>query len=268
MNGIVIAAGPGTRMRPYTHERPKCMLLINDRPLISYILDGLRGVGCVDITIVTGHLAEQIDAPSCRKVRNSDYENNNILHSLMYARDFLEGDILVTYSDILVDPDVYKRLASSPGDMVIAVDRDWQPYYDGRTDHPLSEAEKAFVDLGDGELGRVEVLGKHLDPSDAGSYLCGEFLGLWKMTAAGARRFRAHFEALDARLSPFTPFRAAKEWRKAYITDFLTDMIACGTRVNCLLIERGWAELDTAQDYERFPRIVHRQRLLNLRCSP
>lgn len=249
-------------MRPYTDKIPKCMLLLNGRPLIAYILDALRGAGCDDITIVAGHLAERIKAPGCRVVRNTNYANNNILHSLMYARDLFNDDVLVTYSDILVEPDVHNRLVTTPGDIVIVVDMDWQPYYAGRTDNPVSEAEKVFVEGNDGP--RARVMGKHLDPLGAWPYLCGEFLGLWKMTAAGARRFRAHFETLDACLSPLAPFRAAREWHKAYVTDFLSDLIACGTEVNCLLIERGWAELDTVQDYERLPGIVHRQRLFSL----
>lgn len=261
MKGIVIAAGRGLRMKQYTAEVPKCMLPVNGRPLLDYSLEALRGAGCAEVVIVTGHLGEKIQAPGCRTVRNDDYENNNILHSLMYARDCFDDDLLVTYSDILVNPDVHRQLAARPGDIVIAADRDWQPYYQGRTHHPVSEAEKAFV-----KSGRVTEMGKHLDPAQAGSALCAEFLGLWKMTAAGAKKFRSHFEALDARLSRTAPFQTAKEWRKAYVTDFLTDMIAAGSTVNCLVIERGWAEIDTVQDYERLPAIAPSQRLVH--CRP
>ncbi len=248
-------------MQPFTQERPKCMLEFGGRSLIAYTVDGLRQAGCDEITIVTGHLADQIRVPGCRTVLNTDYENNNILHSLMYAKDSLAGDVCITYSDILVNPGVYKDLAACSGDIVIVADRDWQPYYDGRTYHLPSEAEKAFIEVERHREGRVRRMGKHLDPLQANSYLCAEFLGLWKMSAMGARAFRAHFESLDRRLTPTSPFQAAKEWQKAYITDFLTDLIASGITVNCLVIERGWAEIDTVQDYERLPDIAARQRL-------
>jgi choline kinase len=239
------------------------MLPVNGRPLIEYCLEALRKAGCADVTIITGHLGEKIHAPECQKVRNDDYENNNILHSLMYARECFHTDLLVTYSDILVNPQVYRQLVASPGDIVIAVDKDWHQYYEGRTFHPITEAEKAFVELGDDHMGRVKAIGKQLDPSQAASYLCAEFLGLWKMTAAGAKTFRAHFEARDAHLSPTAPFQSAKEWRKACVTDLLTDLIASGATVNCLMIERGWAEIDTVQDYERLPAIASGQRLVH-----
>ena len=261
MKGIIIAAGEGIRMQPFTHQRPKCMLDVRGRPLICHTLDALRGAGCEDITIVIGHLADKIHAPGCRMVRNTGYKNNNILHSLMYARDCLDHAVLVTYSDIYVNPEVHKQLTATSGDIVIVVDSDWETYYEGRTYHPPSEAEKAFVEMGTGHMGNVRTMGKHLNPTDANPYLCTEFLGLWKMTASGARKFRAHFEALEARLDPMTPFQSAKQWRKAYVTDFLMDLVACGTTVNCLVIERGWAELDTVQDYERLVAMASRQRL-------
>jgi choline kinase len=248
-------------MQPYTHELPKCMLQFEGLPLIDYALKGLQGAGCEEITIVTGHLADQIPASGCRRVYNADYENNNILHSLMYARDCFDDSLLVTYSDILVNPIVYKSLAACPGDIVTVVDKDWEAYYAGRTHHPSSEAEKAFIEPDGDHAGRVKVMGKHLNPVTAAAELCAEFLGLWKMTAAGAKRFRAHFESVDAKLTPLSPFQTAKEWRKAYVTDFLTDLIDSGTAVHCLVIERGWAEIDTVQDYERLPAIAARQRL-------
>jgi len=268
MTGVVIAAGRGLRMRPYTETIPKCMLAVNGHPLIFHTLKALRGAGCADVVVITGHLADRIEAPGCRKVHNTDYENNNILHSLMYARDYLDGDVLVTYSDIIVEPEIYRRLATASGDIVVVVDTDWEGYYEGRSGHPASEAEKASVEITRERQGRVVVIGKHLLGSEEGRHVCGEFLGLWKMTAAGARRFRSHFEMLDARLSPFEPFQAAKEWRKAYVTDFLTDLIADGTRVDCLFIERGWAELDTVADYERLPRLAQHQRLFSLGYTP
>ena len=262
MRGVIIAAGKGIRMGPSSDECPKCMLDFGGRPVIDYTLEALRGAGCDEITVISGHLAGRIRAPGCRMVVNTDYENNNILHSLMYARDCFGDSVLVTYSDILVNPAIHKTLAGTPGDIVTVVDKDWLTYYEGRTSHPTSEAEKAFIDTGGDHAGTVRVMGKHLDPAGASPSICAEFLGLWKMTAAGASKFLSHFEALDQRLTPTTAFRTAKEWRKAYVTDMLTDLIACGTAVSCLVVERGWAEVDTVQDYERLPSIASRQRLL------
>jgi L-glutamine-phosphate cytidylyltransferase len=256
MRGIIIAAGRGMRMRPLTEEQPKCLLPVAGRTLLDWTIDGLRGVGCDEIVVITGHAGDAIARNDITRVRNEDFENNNILHSLMCARDYLDGGCMVSYSDIWVEPAIHQQLANAPGDITIAADIDWEPYYEGRTEHPLDEAETVFLSPSDG---RVTAIGKYLHPSDAGANICGEFLGLWKMTATGAQHFRDTFDAIDASTAPTMPFQHAKEWQKAYITDILQHMVDAGSSVEAVQIKRGWAELDTQQDYDRLMRIAARQ---------
>lgn len=260
MRGIIIGAGMGSRMGCLTAKRPKCMLPIAGRPLLYWTIDALRAAGCTDIVVVVGYMQDRIPDLGFARVVNTDFENNNILHSLMCAQAFLEGPVMVTYSDIWVEPHIHTQLAAASGDIVAAVDRDWLPYYEGRTDHPIDEAENMFVD----HTGAVRYAGKHLHPANVGELLCGEFLGLWMMTAEGTRRFRSAFEKLDAELSPSDSFQQADEWRRSYITDMTQHLVDLGIRVDSTLIKRGWAELDTAQDYKRLPDIADRQGMKTL----
>lgn len=261
MRGIIIAAGRGMRMRPLTEDQPKCLLPIAGRTLLDWTIDGLRGAGCDEIVMVTGHAADAIDRADIVTVRNDDYENNNILHSLMYARDYLDRDCIVSYSDIWVEPGIFRALGNAAGDIRIAADTDWTPYYLNRSRHPIEEAENVFLEPG---TNRVVRIGKHLVPEQAGHLLCAEFLGLWAMTATGAARFRDAFGAVDRETDPTAPFQAAREWRKAYITDMVQHLVDGGTAVDAVTIERGWAELDTQQDYDRLLDIADRQRLTTL----
>lgn len=260
MRGIVIAAGMGMRLRPRTYDTPKCMLEIAGRPLLDWTIDGLRAAGCGEIVVVTGHGAERIGRGDVTRVHNHGYRDNNILHSLMCARAHMHGPLMVSYSDIWVEPDIHAGLATAAGDMVLAADTDWQPYYEGRSDHPLGEAENLFFSPG----GRVTAAGKHLLPDNAGADTCAEFLGLWKMSAAGTAEFVKIFDDVNRRLAPTEPFQHAKEWRKAYITDIISEMVARSSPPLVHRIERGWAELDTVQDLERLPQIAVRQRLVSL----
>jgi len=57
-----MAAGEGTRLRPITDEWPKPILPVDGRPVIALLLRELRAAGCGRATIVTGHLAEQVEA--------------------------------------------------------------------------------------------------------------------------------------------------------------------------------------------------------------
>jgi len=260
MRGIIIAAGRGLRMRPLTVEVPKCMLEIAGRPLIDHTMAHMRAAGCDEFVIVVGHLEDRVLAGDAARVLNADYAQNNILHSLMSAREHLDGPVMCSYADIWVEPHIHEALAATPGEIVLAVDRDWRPYYEGRTEHPVVEAETAFFEAD----GRVRRIGKHLNPAEAPPFECGEFLGLWRMSAEGTRLFRETFDEYDRRLARDAPFQHASRWWQAYITDMIEELLDRDHEIRCAVIERGWAELDTLQDYRRLERIAQRQGLASL----
>jgi glucose-1-phosphate thymidylyltransferase len=58
---VVMAAGEGRRMRPITERWPKPVLPIDGRPVIGSLLRELASAGLTDVTVVTGHLAEQVE---------------------------------------------------------------------------------------------------------------------------------------------------------------------------------------------------------------
>ena len=59
---VVIAAGLGTRLRPLTERYAKPVLPIDGRPVLAQLLRELAVAGVPRVTIVTGHLAEQVEA--------------------------------------------------------------------------------------------------------------------------------------------------------------------------------------------------------------
>jgi aminoglycoside/choline kinase family phosphotransferase/choline kinase len=62
MKAMILAAGLGTRLRPYTNNIPKPLFNISGRPLLDYAIQNLIQAGCEAIIINTHHLPEQIDA--------------------------------------------------------------------------------------------------------------------------------------------------------------------------------------------------------------
>ena len=61
MHAVVMAAGEGSRLRPVTARWPKPVLPIDGRPVIATLLRELVAAGCTAATVVTGHLAEQVE---------------------------------------------------------------------------------------------------------------------------------------------------------------------------------------------------------------
>ena len=52
---IVLAAGEGQRLRPFTVTRPKSMLSIADKPILQYVVEALARNGIRDIVFVVGY---------------------------------------------------------------------------------------------------------------------------------------------------------------------------------------------------------------------
>ena len=62
MKAMILAAGYGTRLRPYTDHTPKPLFSIAGRPLLDIIIDQLQKAGCKAVIINTHHLQHKIEA--------------------------------------------------------------------------------------------------------------------------------------------------------------------------------------------------------------
>lgn len=60
MKAVILAAGEGTRLRPFTTSRPKGMIPVGNRPILEYIVEALVRNGVKDIIMVVGYRKESI----------------------------------------------------------------------------------------------------------------------------------------------------------------------------------------------------------------
>lgn len=58
---VLLAAGRGSRLRPYTDVTPKPLLPVQGKPTLDYYFQALQAVGCEQVVLVTHHLADQIE---------------------------------------------------------------------------------------------------------------------------------------------------------------------------------------------------------------
>ena len=61
MDALVMAAGEGRRLKPLTERWPKPVLPIDGRPVVATVVRELQAAGCEHVTVITGHLAEQVE---------------------------------------------------------------------------------------------------------------------------------------------------------------------------------------------------------------
>ena len=79
---------------------------------------------------------------------NREWEDNNILVSLMYAEDLMDQPFLTAYSDILFTGSVVAGLVNSGADIALGIDTDWRTHYQPRTQHPPHDADQYIANLG------------------------------------------------------------------------------------------------------------------------
>lgn len=240
MKAIIIAAGRGQRLRPFTDDLPKCKLPIQGKPLIEHQLAHFADAGIRDVVVVTGYKAEKLQYPGTRRYFNDQFAHNNILFSLMYAAAEFNDELIISYSDILYSADTVKCLAHSHGDFVVVSDKDWTRSYIGRTLHPVEEAEKMEI-----REERVVKIGKHLRPEAE-----AEFIGLFKLSKKGAGIFRNVFFEIAEKFKA-KPFQQSAQVEKAYVTDLFQELIDRGHEIKPLYISGGWHEFDTMEDFTR-----------------
>jgi histidinol-phosphate/aromatic aminotransferase/cobyric acid decarboxylase-like protein/choline kinase len=133
MKAIILAAGYGNRMRPLTDHTHKTLLRVNGKTIIEGIVDGLLENGVNDLWIVTGYLADELQAylqgryPALafHFIHNPRFYETNNIYSLSLALNAipLDDDILLIESDLVCQPEVFARIMRSPYPNVALVDR-------------------------------------------------------------------------------------------------------------------------------------------------
>ncbi len=60
LQGVILAAGKGKRIQPFSSHTPKPLLPVLDRPLIVWQIEAMRDLGIDEIVIVIGHLGHHV----------------------------------------------------------------------------------------------------------------------------------------------------------------------------------------------------------------
>ena len=257
---ILIAAGRGKRLGPHTEEIPKCMVQVGERPILGWVWDAFRAAGIEELVVIRGYRGDVLESfvrtlqPAPARIEfvdNTEWQTNNILLSLACARRFLDQPCLMTYSDIVFTRAVARAAVDSPAEIGLVIDREFRTIYEGRTEHPLEEGEVSDL-MPDGSVARV---GKRALPAaDA----IGEYIGLTRLGARGVATVARTLDALAHRFAgrDHEPFQRAATYRNAYLTDLWQELIDGGIRIDPILIDGQWREIDTGQDLDRARLVV------------
>lgn len=172
MIGMVLAAGAGRRLRPYTDTLPKALVPVDGEvTILDIALGNLAEVGLTDIVIVVGYAADAVRerqadlekryGVNLTLVHNDKAEEWNNAYSLWLAREYFSQGVLLVNGDTVHPVSVEKTLLAERGPgILLAVD----------TLKPLAEEEMKTTFDAAGQLTRITKL---MDPGEA----YGEYIG-------------------------------------------------------------------------------------------
>ncbi|MFI6900127.1 sugar phosphate nucleotidyltransferase [Nonomuraea sp. NPDC050394] len=232
MLGMVLAAGAGRRLRPYTDTLPKALVPVDGETTIMDIsLRNLAAVGLRDVVVIIGYAAgtveerkaalEERHGVNLTLVYNDKAEEWNNAYSLWCARDYFAQGALLVNGDTVHPVSVEKTLLSAPetSDILLAVD-----------DVKKLADEEMKVILEGGSLTRITKL---MDPAEA----YGEYIGATLIRPAAADRLA------DALKTTF------ERDPQLYYEDGYQEMVNRGERIHVAPIgEVDWVEVDNHDD--------------------
>lgn len=243
MKAIILAAGKGSRLGDLTKNIPKGMLKIHDKTLIERQIEIYQNCEINDITIVTGYKSETIHFSGVNYIKNHDFAVTNMNESLFCASKKFTDSVIISYTDIIFEQKIIQQMLENSADIGIAVNLNWKTNYEGRTLHPISEAENVLI-----ENGKISQIKKNISEKNHNQQI-GEFMGIMKLSKESAVAMLQKY--LELKKNHKGIFHSADSLRVAYITDMLQEMIDSGFNVSPVIVDGEWSEIDTPEDFEK-----------------
>ncbi|MEU9699281.1 phosphocholine cytidylyltransferase family protein [Streptomyces sp. NPDC014870] len=234
MIGLVLAAGAGRRLRPYTDTLPKALVPVDgDTTVLDLTLKNFAEVGLTEVAIVVGYRKEAVYARkealeaqyglSITLIDNDKAEEWNNAYSLWCAREVLKRGVILANGDTVHPVSVEKTLlAARGGDQKIILALD--------TVKNLADEEmKVITAEGKG----VQKITKLMDPATA----TGEYIGVTLIEPAAAE---ALADALKATFERDPDLYYEDGYQKLVDDGFTIDVAPIG--------DVKWVEIDNHDD--------------------
>ncbi|MFB6896927.1 phosphocholine cytidylyltransferase family protein [Streptomyces hydrogenans] len=234
MIGLVLAAGAGRRLRPYTDTLPKALVPVDgDTTVLDLTLKNFAEVGLTEAAIVVGYRKEAVYARKAELeatygialtlIDNDKAEEWNNAYSLWCAREVLKRGVILANGDTVHPVSVEKTLLAARGEgrrIILALD----------TVKSLADEEMKVVAA---EGAGVRKITKLMDPADA----TGEYIGLTLIEPEAAE------ELADALKATF------ERDPDLYYEDGYQELVNRGFTVDVEPIgEVSWVEIDNHDD--------------------
>ena len=223
MKAMLLAAGLGTRLRPYTDKRPKALFSLNRKPVLELAIEKIRDAGFQSVMVNTHHCHRQVE----EFIAHADFgiavetrHETELLGTggaLSNVADYWRtGPLLVINADIVSDIDL------------AAVYR-----FHARHDHPVTMVMHDNTDFNSVAVNDAGFITRfHFHPPDPGPQRSLAFTGI---------------HIIDTRVLDFLPRQGS-----AHIIDAYSQMLAAGEKIKAYISEgHVWYDIGAPRRYRR-----------------
>ena len=126
MKAVILAAGEGKRLRPFTETMPKVMLPVANKPVLEYVFDAVKKSGIDEIIVVVGYKKEVImeyfkDYKDVKITYVNQVKQLGTAHALLQAKKSIKDSFIVLAGDNIIDESSISKLMKTPSDYAILI---------------------------------------------------------------------------------------------------------------------------------------------------
>ena len=231
MKSIIIAAGSGRRIPEFSKSIPKSLIKINQKSILKRQIDLMNRSEINQIAIVKGFKSKKIKFKNIKYFNNKNYKKNEQLDSLFSAKNWFTEDLLITFSDIIYEYSVIKKIIKSKHNFTIAVQKNWKKKYKKRFDHPIEQADKVSI-----KYNKIIDIGKKLSKDKTN----GEFLGIFKISK----------EMCNIFINQYNILKKTKQTEKLQMHNFFRYLIKKKFNIKATYVNGKYMEIDTYNDFK------------------
>ncbi len=233
MNIVFLAAGKSSRIYKEV-GKPKCLLKINNQSIISNLLKNLKGLKIKKINIVTGFKSYLIkkELKKNKKINyiyNKYFNSREMLYSLILALKKIDDDIIFSYTDIIYDRSIIKKLISKKNNIYLPILKNWKNVWIKRKKEIKSDAEDLQID----KNSNLKTIGKKITNISKVKY---QFMGLVMINKENKKEI-------------IKLYNSTKNNKKIHLTEFLNLIVKKKMNIKCLKYLKNWYEFDDIDDY-------------------
>ena len=232
MRAVILAASKGGLGSEFA-GRPKCLADVRGKTVLRRLIDSFAAAGVRETVVVRGFAKETVNPAGALLIDNDRFADTGEAWSLAAAGDRLQGELIVSYGDILFRDYILRGLLATPGDIVLAVDIAARAAGDGRVRDLVESDRPAREDFVDDDPLQLRRMGDDIAPEA----MAGEWIGLARLSPAGATWLREEIVQL----------RDDGLLERADLPQLLT-RIAARHPVRLHLFSGHWMDVDTLAD--------------------